>query len=152
MKTILTLLLIAALIVGATWIINQKLNQTVADHDKRIGQLEQRQRFASHTVNVENIATVTNMNRSIWTVEGTDSIYFAWLYVETFGTQVVNKSVMLTSGPEARKSVVIERSGGTATCTLTFWLDKNQIMLAPAACSAGSAEDHVTLEAAVEIK
>ena len=151
MKTILTLLLIAALIVGATWVITDKLRQTVADHDKRIGQLEQKPRFTSHTVNVENIATITNMNRSIWTVDGTDTIYFAWLYVETFGTQVVDKPVMLTPNPETRKSVVIQ-GGGTATCTLTFWLDKNQIMLAPAACSGGTAEDHATIQAAVEIK
>ena len=151
MKTILTLLLIAALIVGATWVITDKLRQTVADHDKHIAQLEQRPRFASHSVKLENIATTTNTNRSIWTVEGTDTIYFAWLYVETFGTQVVNKPVVLTPGPENRKSVVIERTS-PATCTLTFWLDKNQIMLAPAACSAGSAEDHAAIEAAVEIK
>ena len=151
MKTILTLLLIAALIVGATWVITDKLRQTVADHDKRIAQLEQRPRFASHSVKVENIATTTNTNRSIWTVEGTDTIYFAWLYLETFGTQVVNKPVVLTLGPENRKSIVIEGTSPT-TCTLTFWLDKNQIMLAPAACSAGSAEDHAAIEAAVEIK
>jgi hypothetical protein len=102
-------------------------------------------------VNVENIASTTNMNRSIWTVEGTDTIYFASLYLETFGTQVVNKSVVLTPNPENRKSVVIERTNA-ATCTLTFWLEKNQIMIAPAACSAGSAEDHAAIEAAVEIK
>ena len=71
--------------------------------------------------------------------------------METFGTEVVNKSVMLPPGSENRKSVVIERTS-PATCTLTFWLDKNQIMLAPAACSAGSAEDHAAIEAAVEIK
>jgi len=59
--------------------------------------------------------------------------------------------VVLTIGPESRKTVVIERTG-RATCALTFWLDKNQIMLAPAACSAGSAEDHAAIEAAVEIK
>jgi hypothetical protein len=147
----MTLLLIAALIVGATWVITDKLRQTVADHDARIAQLERRPRFASHTVNVENIATTTNMNRSIWTVEGTDTIHFAWLYVETFGTQVVNKSVVLTPNPENRKSVVIDRANA-ATCTLTFWLEKNQIMIAPAACSAGGAEDHATIEAAVEIK
>ena len=151
MKTILTLLLIAALIVGTTWVITEKLRQTVADHDKRIAHLEQRPRFAAHSVKVENIATTTNTNRSIWTVEGTDTIYFAWLYLETFGTQVVNKPVVLALGPENRKSIVIERTSPT-TCTLTFWLDKNQIMLAPAACSAGSAEDHAAIEAAVEIK
>jgi len=64
---------------------------------------------------------------------------------------VVNKPVVLALGPENRKSIVIERTSPT-TCTLTFWLDKNQIMLAPAACSAGSAEDHAAIEAAVEIK
>ena len=151
MKTIVTFLLIAAVIVGATWVITDKLRQTVADHDKHIAQLEQRPRFASRSVSVENIATTTNTNRSIWTVEGTDTIYFAWLYVETFGTQVVNKSVALTPNPEARKSIVIELANA-ATCTLTFWLDKNQIMIAPAACTAGSAEDHAAIEAAVEIK
>ena len=151
MKTIVTLLLIAALIVGATWAITEKLRQTAVDHEKRIAQLEQRPRFAWHTVSVENIATTTNTNRSIWTVEGTDTIYFAWLYLETFGTQVANKSVVLTPNPEARKSIVIERANA-ATCTLTFWLDKNQIMIAPAACTAGSAEDHAAIEAAVEIK
>jgi hypothetical protein len=91
------------------------------------------------------------MNRSIWSVEGTDTIYFAWLNLETFGTQVVNKSVMLTSNPQSKKSLVIERTS-PATCTLTFWVEKNQIMLAPAACTAGSAEDHASIEAAVEIK
>ena len=59
--------------------------------------------------------------------------------------------MVLTIGPESRETVVIERTG-PATCTLTFWLDKNQIMLAPATCSAGSAEDHAAIEAAVEIK
>jgi hypothetical protein len=147
----MTLLLIAALIVGATWLITGKLRQAVMDHDQRIAQLEQRPRFASHSVKVDNIATTTNMNRSIWTVDGTDTVYFAWLYLETFGTQVVNKSVMLTSNPQDRKSVVIERTS-PATCTLTFWIEKNQIMLAPAACTAGSAEDHAAIEAAVEIK
>ena len=151
MKTIVTLLLIAALIVGATWAITEKLRQTALDHEKRIAQLEQRPRFASRSVSVENIAATTNTNRPIWTVDGTDTIYFAWLYVETFGTQVVNKSVALTPNPEARKSIVIERANA-ATCTLTFWLDKNQIMIAPAACTAGSAEDHAAIEAAVEIK
>ena len=151
MKTIVTLLLIAALIIGATWVITGKLRELVLDHDKRIAQLEQRPRFASRTLHVENIATTTNMNRSIWGVDGTDTIYFAWLSVETFGTQVVNKSVMLTGTPEARKSVVIERASPD-TCTLTFWVEKNQIMLAPAACTAGSAEDHASIEAAVEIK
>ena len=151
MKTILTLLLFVALIVGATWFITEKLRQTVADHDQRIGQLEQRARFAAHTLNVENIATTTNMNRSIWTVENTDTIYLAWLYVETLGTQVVNQSVMLTPDPGGRRSVVIER-GDAATCTLTFWLEKNQIMLAPAVCSEGNAEDHAAIEAAVEAK
>jgi hypothetical protein len=151
LKTIVTFLLIAALIVGATWVITDKLRQTAADHERRIAQLEQRPRFASHTVSVGNIATTTNTNRSIWTVEGTDTIYFAWLHVETFGTQVVNKSVVLTPNPDNRKLVVIERANA-ATCTLTFWVDKNQIMIAPAACTAGTAEDHATIEAAVEIK
>jgi hypothetical protein len=45
----------------------------------------------------------------------------------------------------------MERTG-PATCALTLWLDKNQIMLAPAACSVGTAEDHAAIEAAVEIK
>jgi len=103
LKTIVTLLLIAALIVGATWAITEKLRQTALDHEKRIAQLEQRPRFASRSVSVENIATTTNTNRPIWTVDGTDTIYFAWLYVETFGTQVVNKSVALTPNYEARK-------------------------------------------------
>ena len=151
MKTIVTFLLIAALIVGATWMITEKLRQTAADHDRRIAQLEQRPRFAWRSVSVENIATTTNSNRSIWTVEGTDTIYFAWIYLETFGTQIVNKSVALTPNPEARKSIVIERANA-ATCTLTFWLDKSQIMIAPAACTAGSAEDHAAIEAAAEIK
>jgi len=95
------------------------------------------------------------MNRSIWSVEGTDTIYFAWLNMETFGTQAVNSSVMLTANSADKKSVVIERTSpatGTATCTLTFWVEKNQIMLAPAACTAGGAEDHASIEAAVEIK
>ena len=151
MKAIVTLFLIAALIVGATWAITSKLRETVLDHDRRIAQFEQRPRFASHTLHVDNIATTANMNRSIWGVEGTDTIYFAWLNLETFGTQVVNKTVMLTSNPASRKSVVIERTSPD-TCTLTFWVEKNQIMLAPAACTAGSAEDHASIEAAVEIK
>jgi hypothetical protein len=155
LKTIVTLLLIAALIVGATWVITGKLRESVVDHERRIAQLEQRPRFASHTLSVTNIATTTNMNRSIWSVEGTDTIYFAWLNMETFGTQAVNRSVMLTANSADKKSVVIERTNpatGTATCTLTFWVEKNQIMLAPAACTAGSAEDHASIEAAVEIK
>jgi hypothetical protein len=151
LKTIVTLLLIATLIVGATWVITGKLRETTLDHDRRIAQLEQRPRFASQTLHVEKIATTTNMNRSIWSVEGTDTIYFAWLSLETFGTQVVNKSVMLTSNPQSKKSLVIERTSPNS-CILTFWVEKNQIMLAPAACTAGSAEDHASIEAAVEIK
>ena len=60
---------------------------------------------------------------------------------------------MLTANSADKKSVVIERTSpatGTATCTLTFWVEKNQIMLAPAACTGGSAEDHASIEAAVE--
>jgi hypothetical protein len=154
LKTVLTLLLIAVLVVGATWLITGKLREAVLDHDKRIALLEQRPRFASHTLQVANIATTANMNRSIWTVEGTDTIYFAWLNVETFGTQAVNRSVMLSSNSAERKSLVIDRTSpaGPSSCTLTFWVERNQIMLAPAICTAGSAEDHASMEAAVEIK
>lgn len=143
--------MIAAFIVGATYVITQDVRKRIADHEQRIAQLEKNPRFTSRTVNVDNIATTANSNRSIWTVDGTDTIYFAHLYVETFGTQVVNRSVALTPPAEARKAVLIDR-GPAGTCTLTFWLEKNQIMLAPATCTGGVAEDHATIQAAVEMK
>lgn len=137
--------------VGATWIINQKLRQSVTDHEQRIAQLEQRPRFTSRTLAVAGIATTANSNRSIWTIEGPGKISFAQIYVEAFGPQTVNQSVVLTPAADARKSVVIQRID-TSTCTLTFWLENNEIMLAPAVCTAGMPEDRATIEAAVEVK
>jgi len=157
-KTVLTLLIIAALIVGATWVITDKLRTTVSDHNKRIAQLEQRSRFVSHTVTIQNLGQLTAPT-AIWTVEDVSvRIDFAWLYVEHVGAQQIDKSVMLSPGGDiakgnkAKATVVVRESAPTAGgCFLKFWLQGNQIMLDPPECPTGI-ENFAAIEAAVQVR
>lgn len=138
MKTALALLLVTATIVAATWFVTRELRNQVSEQERRLkqqealaAQLQKRPYFASHTIDM-HLQNVHVGQMPIWIADS--PISFAWLYFETLGDTEINKSVILTSLPQARAPIQLGPpfQVGSATdpaCAWNFFLDGNKIML-----------------------
>ena len=109
MKTAAALLLVTAIIVAATWFITRELRNQVTEQERRLkqqealaAQLQKRPYFTSHTIDM-HLQNVRVGQMPIWIADS--RISFAWLYFETLGDTEINKSVILTSLPQARAPI-----------------------------------------------